>query len=267
MPDQPATSSARRLADRVPWNASRSRRLAALVVPILLWEVGSQVADNRLLPGPVTVATALREGLVSGSLGQELITTLSHGFIGLGLAIIAGLSFGFLLARNRWAEVTLQPIMSASYPIPKLALYPILLLLLGFGGPAKIAMVVLECAYPIAYNTYGGVSSVDKRYLWLSRNVGASRTRTNGVLLRAALPTIMASLRIAVPIMLVVMVITEMLGESRGLGFAIRQASTSFRPADVLAVLLLLAIIGYALDRVVVKLTAWMTPWARGVTL
>lgn len=245
----------------------RVRRVAAVLLPFLFWEVAARLADNRLLPAPLEVVDRLIEDILSGRIWFHGRLTIFRGVVGLAIAVVSGVGLGFLLARVKWVEATLEPLVTASYPIPKLALFPFLILLFGFGGASKIAMVALECAYPITYNTYAGVQGVDRRFLWVARNAGAGGLARFGVLLRAALPSIMASLRMAVPIMLVIMVVTELIGESRGLGFLIRKAGSDFQPASALGVVLLLAVIGFVLDRLVVALTRRVAFWARGVRI
>lgn len=238
-----------------------------MATPFVLWEILARIADHRLLPGPVEVVDQLYDDVVEGTIWFHARLTLLNGFVGLGIAVVAGVLVGMLLARNRYAEAVFEPVLAAFYPVPKLALYPLLILVLGFGPPAKIAMVVLECAYPITYNTYSGVQNIQRRYYWVAQNAGASRTAMMSIVIRAATPSIMASLRMAAPIMLVIVVVTELIGESRGLGFLVRQAGTDFQPARALAIVLLLGIIGFILDRIILALTRRFAFWAEAVEL
>lgn len=244
-----------------------ARRLAVVVAFFAAWEVGARVADNRLLPPPVDVVQALYQLIVGGDLWFHGQLTFQRGIIGLAIAVVSGLAFGIALARSPLMRAAFEPLLAATYPVPKLALYPLLILILGFGGASKITMVALECFYPIAYNTFSGVQHIDKRYFWLARNVEAPRSSRLAIMLRAATPSIMASMRMATPIMLVIMVVTELIGESRGLGYMIRQAGTDFEPAGALAVILFLGILGYVLDRLLVAATGRLAFWARGVDL
>jgi ABC-type nitrate/sulfonate/bicarbonate transport system permease component len=262
-----ALAAVRRSLPDAWWVSPRFRRAIATILPFLVWELGAQAAQNRLLPGPIAVMQELLVLLSGGQIWFHGRLTLQRGLIGLTIAIVLGLTFGILMARSRWFEAIFQPILAATYPVPKLALYPLLILSLGFGGASKIAMVALECFYPIAYNTYSGVGNIDKKYFWLARNVEAGRAARTAIMLRAAMPSIMASMRMAAPIMLVIIVVTELIGESRGLGFLIRQAGTNFQPTTSLAIILLLGIIGYALDRIIVAMTRRLAFWARGVEL
>lgn len=257
----------RRALPDVWWASPRFRRAVATLLPFLLWELSARAAQNRLLPGPVAVVEELVMLLRGGQIWFHGQLTLQRGFGGLLIAIVLGLSFGVLMARSRWFEAIFQPILAATYPVPKLALYPLLILSLGFGGASKVAMVALECFYPIAYNTYSGVGNIDKKYFWLARNVEAGRVARTSIMVRAAMPSIMASMRMAAPIMLVIIVVTELIGESRGLGFMIRQAGTNFQPTTSLAIILLLGIIGYLLDRIIVAATRRLAFWAKGVEL
>lgn len=244
-----------------------ARRAVALTLPFLAWELAARLAGNRLLPGPVEVGATLLRLIGDGTIWFHGSLTLQRGAVGLAIAVLAGLGLGVLLARVRWAEAAFQPLLAATYPVPKIALFPLVILVLGFGAASKIFMVALECVYPIAYNTYAGIQGVDRNYLWVARNAEAGLAARVGILVRGALPPIMAALRMAVPIMLVIMVVTELIGESRGLGFLIRQAGTDFAPAEGLAVILLLGVLGFVLDRLVVWLSGRLAFWARGVAL
>jgi ABC-type nitrate/sulfonate/bicarbonate transport system permease component len=247
--------------------ASRLRRVAAVVLPFILWQLAAESAQNRLVPPPTLVFETLWDAIESGLIWDHGKITFARGLVGLGIAIAAGLAIGFAMARSRWVDAALHPTITALYPVPKLALFPVFILILGFGAWSKIALVALECAYPVIYNTYDGVQRTQRSFLWVARNVGAGRWERAKMFMRAATPSVMAALRMAVPIMLVVMVVTEFLGESRGLGYLIRRAGTEFEPESALAVILLLGIIGFVLDRLVVFLTRRLAFWERGVEL
>jgi ABC-type nitrate/sulfonate/bicarbonate transport system permease component len=247
--------------------ASRLRRLGAVLGFFLAWWLASTLADNRLFPPPDAVIDRMIQDLIDGPLLEHAKVTLSRGLIGLGIAVVVGIGVGVAMARNRVVEAALGPLLAAFYPVPKLALYPVFILILGFGAWSKIVLVALECAYPIAYNTFAGVQGIPRRYYWAARNFDAGRWATLRMAMRAASPSVMASFRIAVPIMLVVITITELLGESVGLGFLIRDAGTQFLPEQAMSVILFLGIIGYVLDRLIVAATRRIVFWQRGVEL
>lgn len=243
------------------------RRLSAVVIPFVLWDIVAGNSSSRLLPGPFEVFEVLFERIADGTVWFHAQLTFQRGLLGLLIAIVGGVLLGVLLATNRWLDAALQPLIAATYPVPKLALFPLLILIFGFGGASKVAMVAIECSYPIILTTYAGVQAIDKHYFWLARNVGAGPLAQLGLMLRAATPALMASVRLATPIMLVIIVVTELIGESRGLGYLIRQAGADFEPATAMAMILLLAIIGFVLDRLIVALTKRSTRWAAEVRL
>ncbi|MGH2604679.1 MAG: ABC transporter permease, partial [Dehalococcoidia bacterium] len=232
------------------------------------WELNARASSNRLTPTLDEVWTSLGDLVSSGDLWFHGRLTLFRGFIGLAIALIAGLGAGFAMARSRLLDAALQPLLAGAYPIPKLALYPVMILVHGFGGASKVWQVALECFFPIAYNAYAGAKGLDRNLLWLARNNEASQLRTTrDVILPAALPSVLTGLRIAAPIMLIVITVTEMLGESRGLGFLIRDAQANFQAPTALAVVLVLGVIGFVFDRLIVLVTRKAVFWEQGVQL
>lgn len=243
---------------------SRILRLVGLVLPAAIYAIYQVVTDNRLVPSIRAIVEALVELASSGDLFYHGSQTLTLGFIGLGIALVVGVVVALLMARSKLVDAALGPFMDAIYPIPKLALYPVIILIFGLGGASKIWQVALECFFPIVYNTYAGARQIDTNFLWLSRSVGASEPRlVRDVILPACAPSIMTGLRIATPIMLIVITVTELLGVSRGLGFLIADARANFEPARALAVVVVLGILGFLFDRFIVWLTNRVVYWEK----
>lgn len=247
---------------------TRLRKLLGLTLPLVVWEAYARTAANRLTPTVGTIVAELQTLLVTGDLWFHGRLTLFRGFLGLAIAIAVGVLIGFAMARSRWVDAALQPFLAGVYPIPKLALYPIVILLFGLGGTAKVWQVALECFFPIAYNAYAGASQIDRDLLRFARNAGAGSARiTRDLVFPAALPAVLTGVRIATPIMLIVITVTELLGESRGLGFLITDAQANFQPARALAVVLVLGLLGFVFDRFIVWLTRRLVFWERSVAL
>lgn len=249
-------------------NASRLRRLSSVLVILLAWELTARTSQNRLTPTLQVVAERLVADVRSGELWFHGQLTLFRGFTGLAIALVLGVLVGFAMARSRWLDAALHPVLVGLYPVPKLALYPIAILILGFGGASKIWQVGLECFFPIAYNAYAGARSVDRDMLWLARNTGASRLQTvREVVWPSALPSVLTGLRISTPIMLIVITVTELLGESRGLGFLIRDAQARFVADRAIAVVVVLGVLGFVFDRLLIWLTRRLVYWEKDLTL
>ncbi len=244
------------------------RKLAGMAALVGAWELYSRVSDNRLIPTVGKIGSSLWALLESGDLWFHARLTLFRGFTGLGLALVFGAIVGVAMARSRWIDAALEPLLSGLYAIPKISLYPVMIAVFGLGGAAKIWQVAIECAFPIAFNAYAGAKSVDSNHLALARNVGASPLRVvKDIIAPAALPWVLTGLRIATPIMLIVITVTELIGESRGLGFLIGNAQANFRPDEAMAVVVVLGVLGFALDRVNVWLGRRLVFWEKGVQL
>ncbi|MDQ3601797.1 MAG: ABC transporter permease [Actinomycetota bacterium] len=240
----------------------------SVTAAFVAWELASRASGSPLMPSIGSIVGRLADDVDSGLIWFHARITLGRGLTGFALATVAGITLGVLMARNRWIDAAIEPLLAATYPIPKLALYPVFLFTFGIGPASKIAIVALECLYPIAYNTYQGVRSIDRQLVHVAENAGAGRLRKfRDVFLPGALPSILAGIRTAMPIMLVLIVVTELLGESRGLGFLIRFAGSNFEPDGALAVVLFLGIIGFIFDRLIVVATRLLVFWERGVRL
>lgn len=249
-------------------SAEGLRRMLGVLLLVGGYEIVAQGSGNRLTPSLSVIGERIWFDLSSGALWYHAQVTLLRGFTGLAIAVVAGVVIGILMARSRWVDAALQPLLGATYPIPRLALYPLLILLLGLGAASKISLVAMECVYPMTLAAYAGARSVTKDQQWLSRNVGAGWWRTvRDVQIPAALPAIFTGLRVSAPIMLVVIIVTEMLGESRGLGFMIQQSRSFFEPEGVMAVIVVLGVLGFALDRILVALSRVLVFWERKVQL
>lgn len=245
-----------------------ARRTAAVLYPLVilavLWEVLSRtgLVSPRLMPSLGVIGAAFLKGVWSGEIIHHASVSLMRALSGFGIAIVAGILLGVFMARIRWFEQLVEPIFSFGYPVPKIALYPVFILILGFGSPSKIALIALECSFPIAVNTYFGIRAVAPRLIWSANNMGASPFRTFfRVLLPAALPSIMSGIRVALPLSLVVVIVTEMIGESVGLGYYISYASASFMYASSYAGVIAVAIMGFVLDRIVVAIRNRLVFW------
>jgi len=160
-----------------------------------------------------------------------------------------------------------ESLLSASYPVPKIALFPLFVFALGIGSLSKIALVFLECLYPIVINAAQGARAVDRVLVWSSRNMGASHAHVLGrVVLPAALPSIFAGCRVALPVALIVVLITEMIGSADGLGYLVMAALADLRTDRLLAAVVVTALLGWALDWLVVAARGRLVFWERHET-
>jgi len=240
--------------------------LYPMAVLAAAWELlaRSGLVSERLMPSLQRIFGALYTELLSGQIIYHAGISVARALSGFGLAIVVGVLLGVWMARSRIFEALVEPIFSFGYPVPKIALYPLFILALGFGSPSKVALIFLECLFPIALNSYFGIRAVDRKYLWSAANTGASRTRTFfQVLVPAAAPAIFSGIRVALPISLVVVILTEMIGDSSGLGYFISYSTASFTYDLAYAGIFSIACVGFVLDRSLVFLRNRIVFWER----
>jgi NitT/TauT family transport system permease protein len=194
----------------------------------------------------------------------EAWISLQRVFAGFGLAAAAGVTLGMLMGRSRLVGETLEPLFAGTYAVPKLALFPVFIFVFGIGSLSKVALVFLECLYPIVIVTSQGSRHVSRVLLWSAQNMGASRGATLArVVVPASAPFIFAGLRIALPIALIVVVITEMVSSADGLGYLVIYSLSSLKTDRMLAVVLVIAALGWALDRLLVMLRDRLVYWEK----
>ncbi len=237
-------------------------------IPLLLlfWQfaITSGLVESRLLPSLGRVWTALVDDLSNGALLFHAWITLSRAAIGFALAAIVGVPFAAAMARAVIVRNLFEPIFFFGYPIPKIALFPVFTYIFGIGSPSKIAFTFLECLYPIVVTAYLAFRAIPNRLVWTAENMGAPRrTILWRVIFPAAMPGIFAGLRIALPISIIVIVLTEMIGDSKGLGFYIAVSGTRFAFQNVYAAILLIGVCGFVLDRILLLLRRKIVHWER----
>ena len=194
----------------------------------------------------------------------EIQVSLERALGGFALAALIGISIGVVMGRSRFVAALLDPLFSGTYAVPKLALFPIFIFVFGIGSLSKVALVFLECLYPIVIMTYAGAREVNRVLLWSAQNMGASRAAIlRRVVIPATTPFIFAGFRVAVPVAMIVVVITEMVASADGLGYQVIYAMSSLKTDRMLAVVIVIAALGYALDKAVVLLRDRLIYWEK----
>jgi len=252
------------MSARWPGLASIGRRLALLALGVVVWEVvaRSGAFSPLLVPSIARIGREFWWLLARPESLAEAWATLQRGFGGFALAAVIGVALGVLMGRSAVAAAFLGPLFSGTYPIPKIALFPIFIYLFGIGSVSKVLLIFLECLYPIVVTTHAGSRAVNRVLLWSAANMGASRARILWrVVVPAAAPFIFAGLRIALPIAMIVVIITEMISSADGLGYLVMYSLASLKTDRMLAVVLAIALIGVALDWLIVRLRDRLVFW------
>lgn len=215
-----------------------------------LWEAIAQsgAVTTFMLPSITLVAERIWADAVEGELLLNLGLTLYRTIAGFVLASAAGIVLGILISRSAPISWFFDPVISAGFPMPKIAFLPIVVLWFGFYDQSKIFMIVIDAVFPVVTATIAATRGVEKEILWSARNMGATdRQLLWEIILPASLPQILTGLQIAMPISLIVCIIAEMLMGGYGIGGAMIQASRFANSPGVFAGLTEIAIVGYAL--------------------
>lgn len=226
--------------------------LAALVA----WEVSARIgeAPSYLVAPSVILATTWQMAL-SGELWQHTQASLLRALGGYAIGGACGIAMGLLAGIARPVERFYDPIVSLTYPVPKLVVLPILIAWLGAGDASKIAVITAAVFYPTFINSLYGAKGVNRLYVWSARNMGAGPLRVFArVILPAALPQVLAGMRIGLALAFIVMVACEMQNSRSGLGHLIITAEDSLRFDLMYAAIVVIAIIGFAGDRLLLVL-------------
>jgi ABC-type nitrate/sulfonate/bicarbonate transport system permease component len=233
---------------------------------LLAWEAASRSGlwNPLLFPSLLKISNELFVFFTKPEMLHEAWVSLYRALAGFGLAAAVGVPLGMVMGRSRLAGEVLDPFFSGTYAVPKLALFPIFVFALGIGSLSKVALVFLECLYPIVIVTAQGARGVNRVLLWSAGNLGASSALTLArVVVPASAPFIFAGFRVALPISLIVVIITEMVSSADGLGYLVIYALSSLRTDRMLAVVVVIAALGWLLDRALVALRNRLVYWEK----
>ncbi|HEY2338105.1 MAG TPA: ABC transporter permease [Burkholderiales bacterium] len=230
----------------------------------LAWEVfaRSGAVTPFMLPALSVVLERMWADAAAGDLWTDLGLTLYRAFAGFFVATALGVPLGVLIARNHFVRWFFDPIISAGFPMPKIAFLPIVTLWLGFHDVSKITMVVLDATFPVVAAAIAATAAVERELVWSARNLGATeRELLREVVLPAATPQIFTGLQVALPIALIVAVVAEMKMGGRGLGGAMITASRFADSPGVFAGIVEIALAGYVLVRLMALLRRRLLLW------
>ena len=223
-------------------------RAASLLLFLALWEFYGRRTDPLLFTYPTAVAEALWKLLRTGELIRQVGVSLSALAAGFAASLVLGVVLGLAMGRSPVAEAVLEPHINALYAVPQVALTPLLMMWLGLGFSVKVAVVFLFAFFPILINTASGAKNVSASMV----EVGRAYLAPPGQILfkiicPAALPFIMAGVRIAIGRALVGMIVAELFTAITGLGAMLSLYGNIFETAKMFVVIIVLALLGIGL--------------------
>jgi len=242
-------------------------RLLYLISPIgliALWQLllMAGIGDRRFIPAPSDIGWRYWEMLRSGELETNAAVTLWRVFAGFVIGSVPGIAVGLLMAMFRPVRIFFDPLIATLFPIPKIALMPLLLLAFGFGDASKIALVVIAVFFPVVVNTYVGAANIDRIYWDVAKNYGASQSVIfRRIVFFGALPMIFAELRIALAVSFIVLVAAEFVATKTGIGYLIWN-SWELLQVDVMFVgIVTVGVLGLVATVILQEIERKVIPW------
>jgi NitT/TauT family transport system permease protein len=242
-------------------------RILTITSPIgllIVWEilVRINVLDSRFFPAPTTILGAIWEMINSGVLFSDVRISLYRILGGFLLGTIPGVIIGLTMGLFPIVKIILDPIVAATYPIPKLALMPLIMILLGLTEFEKMVIIALGTFFLVLMNTLAGVVNLDKIYMDVAKNYGASKKDYYlTVALPGALPMIFTGLKLGMGMALLLIVAAEMNGASEGIGYRIWESYSIFNIPEMFVSFIVMSLLGYIFTIALDELERVIIPW------
>ena len=237
------------------------------VVLVALWWVLSARFPSTYSPPLAEIVALFRKLWLFDHARIDLWPSLVNLGVGYGLALVVGIGAGTLLGLAPRLSTALWPTLEFLRAVPGVALLPVFVILLGVGPAMKVALIATGAMWPILLNTVDGVRSVEPTL----RDVAASfriplAVRLRRIVLPSASPQIFSGARISLSVAVILIVVSEMVGANGGIGYFVRSAERSFAIPEMWSGIIVLGLVGYALNTLFRIVEAWALDWHHGMT-
>ena len=260
--DTPAEESAPRLFSKR--NVERFLSVISPIILLLLWQLSASAGwiDTRFFPSPAAIFEEAYAMILSGELWMHFSISLQRIVIGYFIGAVPGVLIGLAMGLFGPIRAIIQPLIDATFPIPKIAVLPLFIMVFGLGEQSKYAIIATAVIYLVLINTVAGVRNIDKIYLDVGKNFGASNWMMfTDVALPGALPLVVAGLKIGMGIALLVIVSAEFVGARSGIGYLIWTSWQVFQVEKMYVGLLVSAVLGFGSAILLNYLERVVVPW------
>jgi NitT/TauT family transport system permease protein len=234
------------------------------IMILVIWEVASRVGlvDRRFLPPPSKIVVTFVSIVADGALFIHLKATLFRVLAGFFCGVVPGVIIGIIMGLSSGIRAFIRPLIVISYPIPKIALFPLVMLFFGLGDVSNVLIVSIGVFFPVLYNTLGGVTSINRIYWDVASNFSAHGLKLFlTVALPGALPSIFTGLKLGIGMALITTVVTEYVGAREGLGFMIWFSWQVFSVGEMFVGIGVISLIGFVLTTLIEKFERVVIPW------
>jgi NitT/TauT family transport system permease protein len=248
-------------------------RTLSIVSPIILlglWELFARlgVIDTRFFPAPTSIFVVLWQMLQpsaqypGGELWAQVSVSMARIAVGFLLGAVPGIIIGLAMGLFSPIRAIIQPLVDATFPIPKAALLPLFIMIFGIGEESKYAIIATAVIYLVLINTVAGVRNIEKIYLDVGQNFHANRLMMfTDIALPGALPMIVTGIKLGAGVALLVLVTAEFVGAKSGIGYLIWTSWQVFQVEKMYVGLMVIAIIGFIIAILLNWLQRVLVPW------
>jgi ABC-type nitrate/sulfonate/bicarbonate transport system permease component len=250
---------------------SLAQRWLVFVLFVLVWQLATAGGDNPYFPPPTQIVHKMYELWFSGPVTHAFLTddaianilpSIARLLGGWAIGVVIGVVFGIAIGRSPILRDFVNPLISFARAVPAPLLFPVFLIIFKLGAPMQLATIAFGVIWPVLLNTVDGASSVDQTQVDTARSFRIPRGQwLLGVVLPAALPKIFSGLRISLGLSLVLMVISELVGSTDGLGYELINAQNSFDNPALWAGIVLIGILGNVLNALLVLVERRVLAW------
>jgi NitT/TauT family transport system permease protein len=242
---------------------SRLAPLLACVGLLAIWQVGALILNTDSFPTALEAIRAVPSILGDKESLINILASLRRMAIAFSVAVALAIPLGLMMGRNRYVASFFNPLLMITYPVPKAALMPIIMLWLGVGDIAKMLVIFLGVSLPVIYHSFQGARAVEEKMLWSGAAMGLSAAqRMIRIVLPAALPEILTGCRTGLVLALITMVTSEMIARQSGAGNILFNALDMGQYDTVYAMIIIIGAMGIGLDAAFEKLRSRLVRWS-----
>ncbi|MGH1357378.1 MAG: ABC transporter permease [Burkholderiaceae bacterium] len=238
--------------------------LTVFVCLIALWQLGSQMGwiSALVLPAPAEALTAFVDLAQSGNLWRHVSASLTRLIAGFTAGTLLGLLVGTLVGLSSLARAGVTPLVSAIFPIPKIALLPLFIIWFGIGEGSKVATILFGSFFPTVIATYGGIDNVDRTLIRMGQSFNLSRMEIiRKIIAPASLPAILSGMRISASISIILLVAAEMIGAEYGIGAYVLLAGNLMATDQLLVGVAMLSVLGLTVNFLITQAERRFLSW------
>src|SRR6202165_792705 len=248
----------------------KGRALLSRLAPLLacfgllaIWQVAALLLNNDSFPTAIEAIRAIPSILGDKESLINILASLRRMVVGFSLAVIVSIPLGLMMGRSRVVASFFNPLLMVTYPVPKAALMPIIMLWLGVGDIAKMLVIFLGVSLPVIYHSFQGAKAVEEKMLWSGAAMGLwAPQRMIRIVLPAALPEILTGCRTGLVLALITMVTSEMIARQSGAGNILFNSLDMGQYDTVYAMIIIIGAMGIGLDAAFERLRGRLVRWS-----